>query len=66
MSKGKIISPYLKDGLWLKANFHIHPTPVSNNTGYCDVAIIREYIKAEYSCISLVGNAAVLYKRKLV
>ncbi|NSW89271.1 MAG: hypothetical protein HPY74_01085 [Firmicutes bacterium] len=56
MGKAKIISPYLKDGLWVKANFHVHPAPISNKTGYCDSTIIREYIKAEYSCISLVGN----------
>lgn len=55
MSKIKIISPYFREGKWMKANFHVHPTSASENTGYLDKTIIREYIKAGYGIVSLTG-----------
>ncbi|NLC68119.1 MAG: hypothetical protein GX754_04890 [Clostridiaceae bacterium] len=52
----KIISPYFRDGLWFKVNLHVHPAPVREETGYFVASIVREYVKAEYNCISLTGN----------
>lgn len=56
MSGIKIISPYYSDGVWIKANLHVHATPASEKTQYSDKTIIREYIKAGYGLISLTEN----------
>ncbi|NSW89276.1 MAG: hypothetical protein HPY74_01110 [Firmicutes bacterium] len=55
MGRIRIKSPYFGEGKWVKANLHVHPTPVSEDTGYFGDRIIIEYIKAGYDVVSLTG-----------